>query len=166
MTKYYQDQTTIVRSILHDCWKAVNLNSNVLTYESPGNVDNLILYTYFPFTQSHCGIVVPVIWNHFRNGHFVNSNHQLFPIKTENFHRCPISILVCPLQPYIFVTKNYSNGLYEFAGSEYNLLQALSERINFTAKFSIHWDPNVGMVLDNGTVTEALGMVSIVIGIV
>lgn len=159
VSQYYKDRTAIVANILHDCWKKDILNANVLTYESSANVDNLVSYTYFPFTPSHCGEVVPLVWNHFRNGRFVDSNRQLFPLKTKNFHQCPISILVCPLKPFIFIAKTYSNDSYDFEGTEYNLLQTLAERMNFTTKFSIHWDPNVGMVLDNGTVTQAFGMV-------
>lgn len=161
LTQFYQNHNTIVTNILHDCWKNDILNVNILTYGPTGTLDELALYTYFPFTPSNCGKVLPMIWNHFRNNRFVNSEHQLFPLKTENFHQCPISILVCPLKPYIYVTKTYSDGTHDFEGVEYTLLQALSKRINFKPVFSIHWDPNIGMVYENGTVSQALGQVGI-----
>lgn len=124
------------------------LDVNVLTYD-PTETGDLTLYTYFPFTPSHCGKVVPVIWNRFRKGRFVDSNHRLFPVKTQNFHQCPITVLVCPLKPYIFVKTTHSNDSYDFEGTEYNLLQTLSERINFQPVFSIHWDENLGLLYED-----------------
>ncbi|KAG4066952.1 hypothetical protein HA402_007700 [Bradysia odoriphaga] len=159
ITQFYKDHTTIVNNILHDCWKNDILNVNILTYEPTDAKEDLILYTYFPFTPSNCGNVVPVIWNRFQSGRFDDPNNELFPMKTENFHQCPISILVNLIKPLISVKKTYPNDTYDFEGIEYNVLQTLSERINFTPVFSIHWDDNVGMVYENGTVSEALGEV-------
>lgn len=159
LTQLHKDQATIVTNILRDCWKSDIFDTNVLTLEPTG--DDLALYTYFPFTPSSCGEIKPMIWNHFRKDRFVNANREMFPLKMKNFHQCPISILVCPLQPYIFVTKIYSNDTYEFEGNEYNLLHTLSERLNFKPEFSVHWDPNLGNIDSNGTATLAFGMVCI-----
>lgn len=127
LTNFSEDDDLI--NIFRDCWQTDIVNINILTYSEVTSGPAVLLYTYFPFTPSHyCGEFVPVVWNSFESGHFVQTNKQFFPLKTKNLFRCSISILVAPIRPYIFETQNYSGSTYDFEGIEYNLLHELSKK--------------------------------------
>lgn len=120
------------------------------------------MHTYFPFTPYHCGEIIPVAWNSFHSDHFVQPHKEIFPSKTGNLFQCPISILVSPIQPYIFTTENNSDGSYNFDGIEYHLLLELSKQINFKLNISIYWEQFLGELYEfNGSAGGAFGMVRV-----
>lgn len=158
LTSFFEDQETDLINIFRECWKHDIVNVNILTY-SEATRPAVLLHTYFPFAPSQCGTILPVVWNTFEMGHFVEKN-PLFPLKTKNLFQCPISILVSQFRPYVFVTRNNADATYDFAGIEYNLLLELAKRINFKLNFTVYWNPNLGALYDNGSASGAFGMVS------
>lgn len=160
LTNYFEDQEHNIISIFRDCWQNEIVNVNVLTYSDGSRpAAAVLLYTYFPFASSHCGEIVPVIWNSFEIGHTVR-NEPHFPPKTRNLFQCPIPILVAPLRPYIFVTGSDSDATYHFEGIEYNLLVELSKRMNFKLNLTVYWDQDLGALYENGSAGGSFGMVS------
>ena len=104
------------------------------------------MHTYFPFAPTHCTEIVPVTLNAFTNGHFIETGQQLFPTKTRNLYQCPIPIMVAVIRPYIYVTKNYSDGSYDFDGFEYNVLCELAKQLNFQLNITVYWDEDISEV--------------------
>ncbi|KAG4074954.1 hypothetical protein HA402_014533 [Bradysia odoriphaga] len=127
-------------------WSHMILDVNILTYCHKN--DSLLVHTYFPFAPTHCNKIVPVIWNAFKNGNFVETDQQFFPLKTGNLFQCPIPILVTPIRPYIYITRNNSDGSHDFDGFEYNLLCELAKKLNFQLNLSVFWDENTTDVWD------------------
>ncbi|KAG4074997.1 hypothetical protein HA402_014576 [Bradysia odoriphaga] len=125
-------------------WSHMILDVNILTYCHKN--DSLLVHTYFPFAPTHCNKIVPVIWNAFKNGHFVET--ELFPSKTKNLFQCPIPILVAQFRPYIYITRNHSDGSHDFDGFEYNLLYVLAKELNFRLNMTVFWDEDTTDVWD------------------
>lgn len=157
----HQNNGNDLVNIFRDLWQSYIVNVNILTYANTTR-PLILMHTYFPFGSHYCGKIVPLVWNFFDNDHLVQSNKLIFPLKTENLFQCPISVLVAPLRPYIFITGNNSDGSPILEGIEYNLIQELSQRLNFTLNISIYWDQNLGAVYGgNGSAIGAFGMVGL-----
>lgn len=160
VTELIETNSSIMRNILEDCWERHITNVNILV-QHEGDVFVATLYTYFPFQPSYCEKVVPIIWNYFNKGHLVHQDKDLFPQKLRNLHQCPLTIVTVEIPPYIFIGKFQTNDTYFIKGIDANLIQVLSERMNFRPIFIVPDDiPRRGIIYKNGTVTGAFGMVN------
>lgn len=123
-------QYEIVLKILSDCWSKYIVNVIILTpFE---NHSNAIIYTYFPFTQSHCEQVIPVDINYFIINSFVNDT-EMFADKLENMHKCEIIVSTAQYEPFTFI-KSKSNGEFLIDGIDGQILGVIADMMNFTTK--------------------------------
>ncbi|XP_055910416.1 uncharacterized protein LOC129944777 [Eupeodes corollae] len=118
-----------IRNILEYCWSNYMINVNVVIQTAAGDI---IVYTYFPFNESHCNEVIPVEINRFQNGVMVNPD--LFPEKLQNMHKCPVRVTPFHTPPF-FSLNDRRNGTTDdeaINGFEGLLLRELSLLMNFT----------------------------------
>lgn len=123
------NQYAVVSKMLQDCWSKHIVNVNVLVTQAI-NSDAIIMYTYFPFTQSVCEQAFPVAVRHFANNKFDNSS-QLFADKAKNLHKCKIIVSSGENLPYSIFAVN-ENGQQVINGVDGRILGCLSRRMNFT----------------------------------
>lgn len=143
-----------IGKLLNIMWTHQIVNVNVLV---PRNkYKELRMYTYFPFTPFACGKVHPIMINKFSRNSF-SSPPPFFKSKVRNFHKCPIRIATFHAPPIIIV-KNTTDGQIKLGGIDGNLIQVLSENLNFKINPIITKDM-WGFNYRNGTVTGASGLI-------
>ncbi|XP_055842725.1 uncharacterized protein LOC129909676 [Episyrphus balteatus] len=137
-----------IKGILSYCWANYIINVNVEVQTAKGD---LIVYTYFPFTESHCNKVIPVEVNRFKNGAMVNAD--LFPQKLQNMHKCLIKVATWHTPPYLGLDNTKSGGIEKISsGFEGQLLKELSSLMNFSVEIIVPpKDQERGVVFCNYT---------------
>lgn len=128
LTEYFDDQTEIIEKILRDCWSLYIANAIVLTPTE--DYQTILLYTYFPYTATHCGSVEPIVHDYFENGTFA-LNASIFPNKMENLFECPLIVSTYNFPPLV-ILKEQSNGTFYIDGIEGTVLRVIANRLNFT----------------------------------
>lgn len=117
------DQLRIVRDIFRDWWADHMANVDVLV---PDIINGgSILYTYFPYTATHCDRAVPVILDRF-SGHFSIHDSDFYPNKFKNMYKCKMYWSMAHYQPYAI----YKNDI--ISGFENDLMMGLADYLNFT----------------------------------
>lgn len=148
----------ITKRILDVCWSVYITNVIVVWPPSPiiGDTKTLI-YSYFPYSPTHCERVLPILLNRYQNGQFL-SDRKLFPRKLENMFQCPIVVATFDFYPYTMVEKTTDR----FYGFDVNVVQELAVQLNFSLNIQVPDDGNDrGFILENNTVTGIFGMVNI-----
>uniref|UniRef100_A0A3F2ZEL8 Uncharacterized protein n=1 Tax=Phlebotomus papatasi TaxID=29031 RepID=A0A3F2ZEL8_PHLPP len=129
MTNVQNNSQDIVTRILKDCWELYIVNVHVVTYDTY-NLHRALMYTYFPYTPNHCGLVKPVITGIFEENTFV-SDVEIFPSKVSNFHGCNLTVGTFNVPPYV-ILKKQEDGDYFLDGFEGIMIRILSNRLNFS----------------------------------
>lgn len=119
-------QYEMASKILQDCWSKAIINVNLLMQDLQSTP---IMYTYFPFAESHCEQVIPVVLRRFTGN---ESPPQLFVNKVKNMHKCKVRTIISGFQPFLMFSFN-ELGEYSAGGVDVNFLRSLSERMNFTS---------------------------------
>ena len=118
------------------------------------SADRLSLYTWFPFKLRRCGEVQEVIlldeWVIEHNGRF-SENAHLYPEKVpKNFMGCPIKFGTVGIDPYVIMTKNYTQNdsitTYRLTGLSGEILQLACKKMNLTTVFLA---PSLNMEMDS-----------------
>lgn len=128
LTEIIDNQHEIIHKILQDFWSLEITNVDVLARLNGDT--RVILYTYFPYTRFHCGMVDPVVINYYVNNTFIWKT-DIFPNKLQNFHRCPLTLATYQLDPFMLLTPNNNTG-YSTSGLDGIVFRVLSQRLNFT----------------------------------
>lgn len=110
------------------------------------------LYTYDVFHPSKCRHVVIQKINTFEGGHLTRSD--IFPIKLQNLHKCPIDVFVHLTEPYFNYSLDVVNGeLTNFWGLEAWILRIMAKKLNFKLRLQQSRGATIGLVFENGTIT-------------
>jgi hypothetical protein len=126
-------------------WQLQIYNVNVMFENGNGEV---LVKTFMPFSPRKCGDTTPVLINKFKDGKFQMTG-DFSPKKFKNLHNCPIRAAVVDYnEPYV-TKKTLLNGLSSFSGRDVEVLQALSESLNFKVVYS--YVGNEGYYYTNGT---------------
>lgn len=157
LTTYRSDRIEIITKILIDCWQ-LNI-TNVLVLVSIAARSITAAYTYFPYTQFHCGIVAPVPINYYYNGSFCLPTTTLFASKMKNLYNCPLTVATYLIPPYMLF-DSLPNGTVRMDGIDGVTFQAVANQMNFTPVVMI--PPNLerrGIIYENGTMTGSMSLV-------
>lgn len=137
------------QKIFEDCW---NLHIiNVIVLEENSKENEILAYTYFPFSPGNCDkVVVQQIYD----------NDNMFPNKLKNMHRCPLLVATYNLEPRM-ILKKFPNNSYNIDGIDGIILKALALQLNFTTIIKTPSDgyATKGTIYKNGTITGAIKMV-------
>lgn len=128
LTEHSSDYQHTITKIFEDCWSIYITNTNVLV--PTDDYENILLYTYFPYTPVHCESVVAVVHDYFEDQKFTR-NSPIFPDKLRNFHKCPIRVAMYNFEPFTILTRQ-PNASYHIDGIEGIVFRVISQRLNFT----------------------------------
>lgn len=104
---------------------------NVIAVYLDRSSSKVNVYTFFPFTQSYCERVEPVLWmSHFNNTITYMNGTEIFPNKLKNFYNCPIKVATCTVAPYMMLRK-LKNDSYVTGGIEGIMFRVIAQRLNF-----------------------------------
>lgn len=157
LTQNSNDMYDTVSKILTDCWMKYIVNVNVII--AIPIYSRTIVYTYFPFTKFHCGIVQPVIVNIFENNTFLY-DVEIFPNKMKNFYKCPITVALFESPPFM-ILKSFDNGTIFTDGFDGIIFRVLSQRLNFTPViYFVPRNEQRGEIFENGTMTGGIKLVN------
>ena len=107
------------------------------------------LSTFYPFHESYCNKTPPTCVNEYVN--YSWTGETFFPNKFQNFFKCPIKIAASD-SPSKFFEVKHKNGVTEYAGSDWKIIDALADTFNFQAQVNYSSKPNdFGDVFENGT---------------
>lgn len=126
------NQSGIIENILRDFWSIYIVNVNVLAAGDEGN--EVKMYTYFPYTQTHCERATPIVINQYVNQTFLHSVE--FPNKLSNMHGCRVIAAPFIFEPFVILATN-KNGSSKWHGIEISVLSAIASKLNFTVVFEL-----------------------------
>lgn len=112
--------------IFRDCWAVHLANVNVLL---PDGI-SAIMYTYFPYTASHCDKAFPVVVKRITATSSM-FDVEYFPNKFKNMFQCELFITTTHYRPFT-IFENNTDGEITFKGIEIDLLRTVADQLNFT----------------------------------
>lgn len=146
-----------IKRIFEDLWSCYITNANVVTLNSH-NLNEVNIFTYFPFAQFHCEKIESVLYNIYTIERGFEKNLRYFPKKVSNMHGCPVSVATFDFPPFITI-KRHDRGLITLSGLDGFLITLISETMNFTIKvIEITGDSLWGTLYENGSSTGATKM--------
>jgi hypothetical protein len=119
MTRQLKNQYRDMELMLQSMWQHSIINVNILLKV---NDERLDMFTYYPFTSAHCGVVRPVRTDSFVNGSFTLSTSVHFGDKLKNLHTCPLKVVTFDLPPMMTV-KRKADGKFSLSGIDAELLK-------------------------------------------
>ena len=147
----YEDD---MKRIFEDLWSKYIMNADIVVNDGP----LAKIFTYFPFTESHCEKVYPVLLDTFDHDAGFEWNAVLYPEKLKNLHKCPITVVTFNIPPFV-KTWNKKQQLSKLAGIEALILHSLAREMNFTLEEKVLNDEFWGNVSENGKSSGAIQMV-------
>jgi hypothetical protein len=125
------------------------VNVNIL-WMPPENDNEVLMWTYWPYSNSYCGKAVPLKHDHYQNGDWIRKI-DFFPNKMTNFYGCVLHAATF-INPPFMIIKEYSNGQVGVDGIDGIMLRVLAQKMNFNVQLHVT-DQLWGNVYDNGTAT-------------
>ncbi|PSN33225.1 Ionotropic receptor 709 [Blattella germanica] len=134
------DPHVLSKEILNTIWIKDNIiNAIVIVHAVNEESEVYGIYSLFPFRSEYCGDSNDTDlldqWS-FSEG-FLKGN-ELMPEKLPNdLLGCVLHIDIYPVPPFVFMTKNYTDGqtIYAFDGITLVFLNFISDAMNFSIKF-------------------------------
>ncbi|XP_065365309.1 uncharacterized protein LOC135958332 [Calliphora vicina] len=138
-----------MHNIFRDFFNIYIIDVVILVYDA----ESLLLYTYKPYNNNHCAFTKPTLLRRFEKVPEFILYHDLFPIKTKNFHQCPMKVVLWHIPPFAELT--YQNDLVYFKGFDAKVLNDLAEYLNFSIEVVPNEPKNLisGQVFRNNTAT-------------
>ncbi|XP_068159451.1 uncharacterized protein Ir7f isoform X1 [Drosophila tropicalis] len=118
-----QEMQLIMDHCLANYW----LNCNVMVQTA--QVD-IVVYSYYPFTEDHCQKAIPVQINRF-DGHRM-INEPMFPDKLRQLHGCPLTLLTWNVPPFVYLNFDHETNQLMASGFEIQLMEQLADWMNFS----------------------------------
>lgn len=149
ITRYAEDIYACMMQVFGDFWSKHIFNVVIMFPTQAQN--EVLLYTFYPFSAFYCERAIPIQLNQYRGNKFLNKI-DYFPEKLNNFHNCNLSVATHTIAPFMMYNKDNETGAVTVDGIEGTLLRVLSQRLNFNV------DPYIspqasGYIYENGTVT-------------
>lgn len=145
--QFYKDEIDLKKAF-QDLFNMYILNAQILVLNKE-NLEEVLIYTYFPFEENNCERINPIIWNVFKNGNFTKKKIA-FPNKLANMNECKIKIAVFNRPPFtIFKTVNNKTTI---SGIEGNFLTSLSKTLNFTLQIRLMTIENIFKIYGDGQI--------------
>ncbi|KXJ69660.1 hypothetical protein RP20_CCG026223 [Aedes albopictus] len=117
-----------IDSVLAHLWNLHLVNANVI-FNRNGHV---LVYTYFPFRESHCEHTQPELLFNLTTLQ-ENPNQPIFYCnRLRNFHGCALLGGTFEAKPYTIYRSTTSNATLQVGGFEGDLMQVLARQLNFS----------------------------------
>lgn len=122
------------KEIMNTVWKFRMFNVDIIY----SNNENLIsIATFEPFHDESCEHTKFLLINQFKAGKFVKNSKDFFPEKFKNLQSCPLRVATSlDANPCVYGEKQGDGSLVP-SGSDIEVLNALSEVLNFKINFTL-----------------------------
>lgn len=144
-----------VEKIFELIWKHQIYNINIVFDAGDGGI---MIKTFIPFHSEMCNDTTARLINVFRNGSFTNDSEDFFKAKMRNLHNCSIRVAISNNSEPAVITQTKPDGTYRLSGSNINIIQVISESLNFSINYTY-----LGLesyVFDSGSSVGALNSVT------
>lgn len=149
ITRYSDKIYSCMTEIFEAFWSKHIVNV-VIMFMSQTQTE-VLLYTFYPFSEFYCERAIPIQLNQYQGDRFLQKINY-FPDKLNDFYGCKLSVATFNNPPFFMYKHNALTGTVEVDGIEGILLRVLSQRLNFNV--DIYESPdNWGYVYENGTST-------------
>lgn len=158
LTELYDDYEVRyreIKKIFEDLWSDYIINVNIVQV-SIQELSKCSLLTYFPYTETFCEEVHPVVINTYNIESGFEKQTSVFPNKMKNLYQCPITAAIFEIPPFVMIDENSFFGIRGFDGI---FLHQLSQRMNFTFLKKTLQRRSWGFVSENGSSSGAIKMV-------
>jgi len=155
VTSHVDDIYLMMLKTFKALWTKKIINANIL-FMPPGNTNEAILYTYFPYSSFYCENAAPIQLNQY-HGHQWIRKFDYFPRKLTSFHGCHLSVATFNNPPFMMINED-KNGVVTVDGVEGIILRVLAQRFNFNVDLNVQKEL-FGSILKNGSTTGAIKMV-------
>lgn len=81
---YFDGIYDMMKEIFATLWIEYIVNVNII-WMPPENYNQVLMWTYWPYSSSYCGQAIPLQLNHYRDGKWMR-HVNYFPKKMENLH--------------------------------------------------------------------------------
>lgn len=135
-------------------WTIQIYNVNIIFEDESSRVS---VQTFIPFNARGCNDTTPTLIDKFMDGNFVNGINNFFPDKMKNLYKCPVRVAISnDSEPTVFV-KYLSNGTIKLSGRDINILETLSDSLNFSIVYTYIGEE--GYLYENGSYAGSLGTI-------
>lgn len=134
-----------ITQIFIDCWSYRMVNVNVLRFDEIE--EQVIAYTYFPYTSDHCERIESTFLMSMSNRSIALQN-SMFPNKLKSFHGCKLWLATYTIPPYM-ILQELSNGTYTTKGIEGKLYRELASTLNFHPMVRVGAQKYLGRATEN-----------------
>lgn len=141
-----------IQDIFNEFWKRDFYNVIVIYRDTNRHIK---VFTFFPFrSKTDCSNTTPVLVNEFINGTFTSGFDIILADKMQNLKQCPVRVASTKDgAPHIYAVPA-PNGTLKFYGRDYELMNGLSDALNFTLNFT--YTDFSGYIFENGTAIGSL----------
>lgn len=144
----------LTKGMIHEIPQIFQMLWDIFIYNVDILVENeksVLLVTFIPFKIGYCNDMTPQTINKFEFGKW--ETDIIFPNKFRNLHQCSIKLGTYAYEP-IVTQRRLSDGSLQFIGSDIELLNGISEVLNFKSDIYFDAEPDsYGVIYDNGTCT-------------
>jgi hypothetical protein len=146
---YHDEIYWMMRSMFQELWSQFIVNVNIL-WMPPENDNEVLMWTYWPYSSSYCGEAVPLKHDHYQNGDWIRKI-DFFPNKMTDFYGCVLHTATF-INPPFMIIKEYGNGRVDVDGIDGIMLRVLAQKMNFNVQLHVT-EQLWGNVYENGTAT-------------
>lgn len=148
ITQYFEDIYNCMSKVFDAFWSKHIVNV-VLMFMSHAR-NEVLIYTFYPFSAFYCERAHPIQLNQYRDNNFLKPI-DYFPEKLSNLYGCPLSTVTFKNPPFMMYEQE-ETGAVHVDGIEGIVLRVLSQRLNFNVNLYISPD-SWGYVHKNHTAT-------------
>lgn len=156
VTEPSPNKTKTLDEIFTILWKNGLVDSHVLIQKD----NSWLLYAFKPY-QSDCSSLAHVKIASFTLSNYTEnitlSFEELYPLKLQNFNKCPLRVTVNNIQPFA-MHHITNNGNISFSGIEIVMIEQIAKTFNFSIIYKTSLQDR-GLMLENGTATGNLNLI-------
>ncbi|CAG9797465.1 unnamed protein product [Chironomus riparius] len=132
LTGHDNDIYFTMLKVFEALWIKKIINANIL-FMPPENVNEALLFTYYPYSNYYCENAVPIQLNQYRGDQWMN-DIDYFPAKLTNFYGCHLHVATHNNPPFMIIITD-ENGVVSVDGVESAIKLVVDYKVNFTLGF-------------------------------
>ncbi|XP_055611317.1 uncharacterized protein LOC129757935 [Uranotaenia lowii] len=156
-------ERSVLLQIFDDLWnfQILNVVVAVSDLDAPGEQQEIILYSYFPFREDYCENTEPIVLRRWFASSVFDYSVDLFPKKLVDFNGCRLMVATFHYPPYIIVSDDPITGKKSLSGIEGNMLDMIARKLNFTMEvIQLKGEVKWGAIKNQTAVSGAVKLVA------
>ncbi|XP_050088115.1 uncharacterized protein LOC126572642 [Anopheles aquasalis] len=165
LTRYDRLLPATLQQLFARLWQLNIVNVNVIATDlgDRSRLQQVLLYTYYPYRADGCERIVPQLLHRYERTPDGEGSPpaplELFPDKLANLHGCPVTVATFQLPPFVLLEAHDPL----LRGLEGDLVRALATKLNFTLRVLTPRDGylwgRVGQLTDPTSATGCIRLV-------